>query len=277
MMKKILVIDDAEFILESASTLLRFEGYDVYTAQDGEIGVELVLKTKPDLILCDISMPKLDGFGVLDRIRSNPETESIPFIFLTAFTEKTNMRAGMEKGADDYLIKPYTRDELISAIDAQWNKHSRIEKQVQGKVEEVGRSVTYALPHEFRTVLNEVINSAKYMNTNSQEITSDEIVELSNDIISSANRLLKITENFLIFAMIDTFAASPAKKSQLRTFTTEEPSAIFYDIATFKAEKYSRIDDIKTLDFAEQIKIQISGDYFHKILEIGRASCRERV
>ncbi|HOM04911.1 MAG TPA: response regulator, partial [Candidatus Kapabacteria bacterium] len=110
-MQKILIIDDAEFILESTSTLLRFEGYEVYTASDGKTGIQTALEVKPDLILCDISMPGIDGFQVLSKIRETPEIATVPFIFLTAFTEKQNMRLGMEKGADDYLVKPYTRDE----------------------------------------------------------------------------------------------------------------------------------------------------------------------
>ncbi len=266
-MKTILVVDDAEFILESASTLLRFEGYNVLTAIDGEEGVEVAFREKPDLILCDISMPKLDGYGVLDKIRSNLDTETTPFIFLTAFTEKSNMRAGMEKGADDFLIKPYTRDELISAIDAQWNKHSRIEKQVQEKVDEVGKSVTYNLPHEFRTVLNEVINSAKYMNAYSNEIAAEEIQEVSNDIVESSNRLLKITENFLTFARIEPFVSNPAKRKQLRNSKTEEPAAIIYDIASMKASKYNRNEDIILGNNISDIRVQISTESFHKIVD----------
>jgi len=266
-MKTILVVDDAEFILESASTLLRFEGYNVLTAVDGEEGVEVAFRDKPDLILCDISMPKLDGYGVLDKIRSNPSTETTPFIFLTAFTEKSNMRTGMEKGADDFLIKPYTRDELISAIDAQWNKHSRIEKQVQEKVDEVGKSVTYNLPHEFRTVLNEVINSAKYMYAYSAEIKADEIKEVSNDIVESSNRLLKITENFLTFARIEPFVSNPVKRKQLRNHKTEEPAAIFFDIASLKGAKYDRTDDIVQEESVSEVRIQISTESFHKIVD----------
>lgn len=266
-MKTILVVDDAEFILESASTLLRFEGYNVLTAADGEEGIEMAFKEKPDLILCDISMPKLDGYSVLDKIRSNPSTETIPFIFLTAFTEKSNMRAGMEKGADDFLIKPYTRDELISAIDAQWSKHSRIEKQMQEKVEEVGKSVSYNLPHEFRTVLNEVINSAKYLNVYSNEIAADEIKELSNDIVESSNRLLKITENFLTFARIEPFVNNPAKRKQLRNNKTEEPAAILYDIASLKGVKYDRTDDIKQKETVMDVSVQISSESYHKIVD----------
>ncbi len=266
-MKKILVIDDAEFILESTSTLLRFEGYDVMTASDGEEGVKAAGEFRPDLILCDISMPKLDGYGVLDKIRNSPETSVTPFIFLTAFTEKSNMRTGMEKGADDFLVKPYTRDELIAAIDAQWNKHQLFEKQVQEKVEEVGRNVTYALPHEFRTVLNEVIGSAKYLNNTADIVKPEEIKELSDDIIASANRLMKITENFLTYVRIESFVANPQKKMMLRSYRTEEPAAIVHDIASIKAEKYGRFQDVRIEGYPENISIEISTESFHKIID----------
>lgn len=264
---KILIIDDAEFILESTSTLLKFEGYDVYTAEDGVKGLEAAFSIYPDLILCDISMPKLDGYGVLENVRNTKETETTPFIFLTAFTEKANMRAAMERGADDFLVKPYSRDELVAAINAQWNKHKRIERQLNEKVEEVGRSVTSALPHEFRTVLNEVIGSAKYINSSAQNIDPDEIVELTQDIIFSANRLLKITENFLIFVRIEAFSANPLKRRQLRTYVTDEPAALFIDIAAMKSVRYNRATDLVIKDNIEQVSIEISTESYYKIVE----------
>lgn len=266
-MRKILVIDDAEFILESTSTLLRFEGYEVYTASDGIAGVESAMSCKPDLILCDISMPGFDGYEVLTRIRNSNETKTTPFIFLTAFTEKQNMRAGMEKGADDYIVKPYTRDELIAAIDAQWKKHSNIEKQVQEKIEEVGRSINYALPHEFRTVLNQVIGSARYMNTNSGDISQEEINELSNDIVTSSQRLMRITENFLIYIKIESISSVPEKRKQLRQARTDEPGAMLIDIASNLAYKYNRMDDIDVVGSVEDIAIEISTESFHKIID----------
>ena len=266
-MKKILVIDDAEFILESTSTLLRFEGYEVVTASDGEEGVEKALNEKPDLILCDISMPKMDGYGVLENIRNNGLTSTTPFIFLTAFTEKSNMRAGMEKGADDFLVKPYTRDELIAAIAAQWSKHQLIEKQVQEKVEEVGRSVTYALPHEFRTVLNEVIGSAKYLNSSADDISAEEIKELSTDIISSSNRLLKITENFLVYVRIESIFANPSQRAALRNLYTIEPGAMYQDIASQIAERYQRLDDLEFGNAVDSISAEISTESFHKLID----------
>ncbi len=265
-MKKVLVIDDADFILESTSTLLKFEGYEVITATNGEEGVEMVAESKPDLILCDISMPKLDGYGVLEKIRNSAETETIPFIFLTAFTEKSNMRQGMEKGADDFLMKPFTRDELLAAIEAQWNKSSRITKRVQEKIEEVGRNVTYALPHEFRTVLNQVVGSAKYLESNSLNVEPEEIKELSQDIISSSQRLLKITENFLIYVRIESFANNTEKQKQLRSFRTDEPTAMIADLGSNLAENYHRLRDFNIGDLIGSIAVEISTESLHKII-----------
>ncbi len=265
-MKKILVIDDSDFILESTSTLLKFEGYNVISACDGEEGVIKATTELPDLILCDISMPRLDGYGTLERVRANVNTATTPFIFLTAFTENANMRAGMEKGADDFLVKPYTREELIAAIDAQWSKHNLIEKQVQEKVEVVGKSVTYALPHEFRTVLNEVIGSAKYLHTTSDEVEPVEIKELASDIISSANRLMKITEDFLTYVRIESLASNDVERRALRTMQTTEPSAMLSDIAAQISSKHNRYEDLEILDLADGYYIEISTESFHKMI-----------
>lgn len=266
-MKKILVIDDAEFILESTMTLLKFEGYDVVTATNGVEGVEAAKENEPDLILCDISMPELDGYGVLEAIRANPLTETTPFIFLTAFSEKKNMRMGMEKGADDYLVKPFNREELIAAINTQWKKSSVYEKQVQEKLDEVGHNISNALPHEFRTVLNQVVGSAKYLSQNSENVQANEINELSEDIISSSKRLLRITENYLIYSRILYFASSPSKRQQILQYTTHEPSAIILDIANQNAEKLERSGDVDFGEMVDNIAVSISTESFHKIID----------
>ena len=264
-MKKILVIDDAEFILESTSTLLRFEGYEVFTAMDGEQGVKIASEVIPDLILCDISMPIMDGYQALELIRKIHELSTVPFIFLTAYTEKGNMRHGMEKGADDYLVKPYTRDELMAAINAQWNKYHLIEQRVQKKVDEVGRNVTYALPHEFRTALNEVIGSAKFLSTGAADVTKEEVHEIATDIIFSANRLLKITENFLIFVSIESFAMNPEKRKLLRTFRTEEPESLIKDLSSMISSKHERKDDLFLETNASNVTIEMSSENFYKL------------
>jgi len=266
-MPKILVIDDAEFILESTTTLLKFEGYEVFTAPNGREGIKAAYEHKPNLILCDISMPELDGYGVLEEIRKDEALVTIPFIFLTAFTEKRNMRMGMELGANDYLIKPFTREELLNAINSQLKKTQEIDKQLQQKVDEVGQNISVALPHEFRTVLNQVIGSAGYLNANSGSISSSEIKELSNDIISSSKRLLKITENYLIYSRIEYFLASKSKQDELLKLITDEPAAVIDDIVYPIAQKYNRGEDIATNIKASDIFIRMSTDSYFKVIE----------
>ncbi|MGZ8509990.1 MAG: response regulator [Chitinophagaceae bacterium] len=121
-MKSVLVIDDNTDIRENTAEILDMAGYKTFTAENGKKGVELAIKEKPDLIVCDIMMPELDGYGVLHLLRKNPETQSIPFIFLTAKTERTDLRKGMEMGADDYITKPFEDIELLNAIEVRLKK-----------------------------------------------------------------------------------------------------------------------------------------------------------
>jgi DNA-binding NarL/FixJ family response regulator len=115
-MKKILVIEDEPEMRRNLATILRLVDYHPLSAADGRAGIELAKKEQPDLILCDVMMPGLDGYGVIGELRANPETVAIPFIFLTAKGEKPEIRAGMNLGADDYLTKPVAKADLLSAI-----------------------------------------------------------------------------------------------------------------------------------------------------------------
>ena len=121
-MKSVLVIEDNTDIRENTAEILDMAGYKTFAAENGKRGVELALKEKPDLIVCDIMMPELDGYGVLHLLRKNPETQSTPFIFLTAKTERTDLRKGMEMGADDYITKPFEDIELLNAIEVRLKK-----------------------------------------------------------------------------------------------------------------------------------------------------------
>lgn len=128
-MKKILLIEDNEEIRENTAEILELAAYKVFTAEDGKAGVEIALKEKPDLILCDIMMPVLDGYGVLHMLQKNPETQRTPFIFLTAKTERSDMRKGMELGADDYITKPFTGAELLSTIESRLRKNELMKQE----------------------------------------------------------------------------------------------------------------------------------------------------
>jgi CRP-like cAMP-binding protein/CheY-like chemotaxis protein len=121
-MKSVLVIDDNIDIRENTAEILELAGYKIFTAEDGKKGVEAALKEKPDVIVCDIMMPELDGYGVLHLLRKNADTEHIPFVFLTAKTERSDFRKGMEMGADDFITKPFQEIELLNAIEIRLKK-----------------------------------------------------------------------------------------------------------------------------------------------------------
>ncbi|MEO8770921.1 MAG: response regulator [Ferruginibacter sp.] len=150
MMKtRILLIEDNNDIRENTAEILQLSNYDVVTAENGKIGIEKALAQTPDLIICDIMMPVLDGYGVLHLVSKNEKLSSIPFIFLTAKTERNDFRKGMEMGADDYISKPFTDIELLNAIDSRLKKASLLKKDyapdpagIQDMLNEFGEKYT---------------------------------------------------------------------------------------------------------------------------------------
>ncbi len=131
-MKTILVIEDDPAVRENIQFLLEESGYTVITANDGSQGIAIAPKLAPDLILCDIMMPHADGYEVLKALRSRPETVSVPFVFLTARSEMTDMRRGMQLGADDFLLKPYRAEDLLQTVTTQITKQAAPTVQTEG-------------------------------------------------------------------------------------------------------------------------------------------------
>lgn len=121
-MKKILLIEDDVILRENTAELLELSDYEVVTAPNGRIGLEIAKSSLPNIIVCDIMMPEIDGYGVLEALAKNEETKHIPFIFLSAKTERKDVRKGMDLGADDYITKPFEEEELISAIESRLAK-----------------------------------------------------------------------------------------------------------------------------------------------------------
>lgn len=142
-MKNILLIEDDVILRENTSELLELSDYNVITAPNGKIGLEMAKNNLPDIIVCDIMMPELDGYGVLEGLAENEKTKHIPFIFLSAKTERKDVRKGMDLGADDYITKPFEEEELISAIESRLAKsailkdRSNEEKKSESSEEEL--------------------------------------------------------------------------------------------------------------------------------------------
>jgi CRP-like cAMP-binding protein/CheY-like chemotaxis protein len=143
-MKKILLIEDNKDVRENTAEILSLAQYDVLTASNGKEGVEMAQKEKPDLIICDIMMPVLDGHGALHLLSKNEDTSSIPFIFLTAKAERSDFRKGMEMGADDYLTKPFDDVELLNAIESRLKKNEILKKEFTKNIEGINDFINEA-------------------------------------------------------------------------------------------------------------------------------------
>lgn len=152
-MKKILVIEDEEFVRENIVELLDAEGFEVFDAENGLQGVDLARLKLPDLILCDVMMPGLDGFGVLSALRKDSIMGAIPFIFLTAKAAKSDFRQGMELGADDYITKPFTRSELLGAISTRLQKQATVENRYHLELEQTKSQLNYLIHNDSLTKL----------------------------------------------------------------------------------------------------------------------------
>jgi len=154
-MKKILVIEDNLEVRENLAEILELSGYEVFTAENGKVGVQAARNNKPDLILCDVMMPELDGFGVLRILDQTPLTADIPFVFLTAKAEKDDFRKGMNLGADDYITKPFDDVELLDAIEMRLKKSERIKKSFDGTAQGLTSFISEARGQRELTKLSE--------------------------------------------------------------------------------------------------------------------------
>jgi DNA-binding response OmpR family regulator len=155
-MKTILLIEDNLEMRENTSEILELAGYKVIAAENGKIGVDSALRSTPDLIICDVMMPELDGYGTLHVLGKNPKTASVPFIFLTAKAEKEDFRKGMSLGADDYITKPFSDSELLNAVETRLRKSETLRKEYDRSVEGI----------------NEFFNTAESL---------DELIKLTGD------------------------------------------------------------------------------------------------
>ena len=130
MAKKILIIEDQAPMRRNVALMLQLEGYNTLAAENGKVGVAMAKAERPDLILCDVMMPEMDGYGVVQELRKDPVFATTPFIFLTAKSDKGDIRTGMNFGADDYLAKPVTRDDLLTAVRSRLDRSTAIKQQI---------------------------------------------------------------------------------------------------------------------------------------------------
>ena len=259
----ILIIEDEDLIRESLEDLLLAEGFKVITAENGERGMHLAKQNQPDLILCDVRMPIFNGYEVLEWLRQDKELSTVPFLFLTSMMDRHSTRKGMSLGADDYLEKPCTKDELLAAIAARLGKQKAIDQRIAEKMDALRRSITLSLPHELQTPLSGIMGLSELLMIENEELTPEEVYEYAEGIHRSAERLQRLIQNYLLYSKLMLL------RSQGQTrFTAPYPcnsQMIVSKIGDRKVKEYARTNDLE-LDLAE-FDLAVSSEDFIKIVD----------
>jgi two-component system, sensor histidine kinase and response regulator len=240
-MKKILVVEDEQTIRESLLELLAAEGFSVLGAENGRAGVQLAQQHLPDLILCDVTIP---------------QTAAIPFIFLTARGTREAFRQGMELGADDFLTKPCTAGELLTAIASRLDKQAVILKESQTQLDSLRSSIALSLPHELRTPLNGILGLSEVLIDDYENLQRQDVLELAQGIHGAAERLSRLIQNFLLYADLEITARDRERLAALRSGETCFPAKLITTVSNAIAQREGREADLK-LDL-QNTTIQIS-------------------
>jgi two-component system, sensor histidine kinase and response regulator len=264
-MKRILVIDDELWLREMVHMALAQKGFEVIEAENGAVGIEKARKNLPDLILCDVKMEKLDGYLTLSSLRNEPATAAIPFILMTGLADNAGMRHGMELGADDYLPKPFTIDELYAAVEARLKKAQALRQEAEKKLADLRDSISMMLPHELRTPLNGILAFGEILATEAGTLPAKEIAEMGQVIHDSGKQLERLIENFLVYAQIELLGADAPKINALRQKRTQSPARLIEEHALAQARAASRAEDLR-LDLADQ-PAPMSEEYLAKIVD----------
>ncbi|MBP7283029.1 MAG: response regulator [Leptospiraceae bacterium] len=259
-MEKILIIEDDELIRENMGELFSNEGYDVYSARNGRIGLERAKAIIPDMIISDIMMPEMDGFQVYKEMRENPQLSVIPFIFLSALSDKTNHRYGMSLGVDDYMTKPFVNSELLEVVKNRIKKSKLTKKSM----EDLKLSLVNTVPHEFFTPLNAVLGFSQLLIDAAKEdcLSALEVLEFSEYIHAAGMNLLRLTRNYVLFSEL-------TLKYNENSFVEME---VIYDAHLFLtdyifeiAKSFGREKDLE-IEF-DVMNVKITNIYLKKILE----------
>lgn len=280
-MYRILLIEDNKEVRENTAEILELAGYEVDTAGDGKKGIEQVNQKKPNLIICDIMMPVLDGYGVLHLLGKNPDTANIPFIFLTAKAERSDLRKGMDMGADDYITKPFDKIELLHAVESRLKKMESLKKEysegLDGLTSLIGDIGGKDALHRFMEgkKLNSykkkesVYQEGNYPNgmyfLNKGKVKLYKTHPLGKELITS---LLKEGEFFGYTALLENAPYNESAETMELSEITYVPKEDFFQLLYGQREITKKFLHILTHNISEQQD---------KLLELAYSSVRKRV
>lgn len=243
-MSRILVIDDTAEIRSDIGFLLTAEGYEVLEADSGRKGLELAQTWAPDVIVCDINMPHMDGYAVLKQVRNLAVTRITPFIFLTARSERIDVRAAMDAGADDFITKPFQPPELITSVRTQISKTEMRIKATEARLKELSENITTAVPHELRTPLNTISGYADMLMSQAHQIDSDQVVEWAQYIKEAGERLYQLVEHQILYVRLQVAAHTEEKRAEYAQSRLTDVNNLVQMIVMQVGDKAGRVNDL---------------------------------
>jgi two-component system, sensor histidine kinase and response regulator len=261
-METVLIIEDDSLLREEIAQWLRLENFDVHVAATGTQGLALAQALKPALAISDITMPGMDGYALLAEIRARPETAAMPFIFLTARAERGDIRQGMALGATDYITKPFTSQELLTAVRTNLHKRADVNATANADLEQLLQHLTRTLPHELRTPLHGIIGFADLI-VHDAELAPEEVSEAAQFIGASAARLQHLVENYLNYVHLQTLAAD-GEAGFAQSHCSTDVAAIVAAACREVADAAHRSDELRLDLVAGQVAVQ--PEDLHKIV-----------
>ena len=203
---RVLIVEDDLNLLEGIQTVLELDDYSVISVENGAQALAVLRESSvlPDLIVSDIMMPKMDGIQLLREVRKVPLWIKIPFIFLTARSEKTDIQRGKQLGVDDYLVKPFDADDLLIAVESRLSRHKILNDMFDDAMSSMKRNILTILNHEFRTPLTFVVAYADMLNDQTQSLSDEELLAFLRGVNTGALRLRRLIENFIQLVEMET-------------------------------------------------------------------------
>lgn len=264
-MAKILVIEDEAGVRDSIVDILNAEDFIVNSAANGEEGLHQIHEFKPDMVICDVMMPLLDGFGVLQQVRQDPDLATLPFVFLTAKAERDDFRGGMNLGADDYLTKPFTHDDLLHMIHTRLRARCAAEDKSQQQLGALRSSISTALPRELGGPMREVLKLSTTLINEAETLEPEAVATLAKAIHRNAQRTARLTQNVMLFAKLERLSPEQVSTQALQRQHTERADEVITEIAQTLAFDYLRDDDLEIS--LENLAVPMSEAQFRKVCE----------
>ncbi len=263
--QNILVVDDDKFFIESISKLLEIEGYNVKQALNGEDALKVVREQNTDLIICDIAMPGLDGFEFKASLEREEESKKIPFIFLTAYSDKKTAIQGCESGADDFIVKPYDAEVLIAKVERLLSKSKFLSDLSKEKLRKFGKEVLVNLSHEFKTPLVAITTGSELLLDPKMDVSSKNTQRILAAIHRNGKRLEDLVNDFVALQNIILGEAERKYKKNVKDLNLEILLRHFIeDIRIDLAESGFKFEANVAL---ENPNMKIAPDYFIAALE----------